>query len=611
MFIRQTKTGTASDGSDHITFRLVENRREGDRIRQRTLLNLGRHFAIGRAHWPRLCRRITDQLTGQATLDLSDPDPGIEVEARRLSALLIERGKDGDGDGARTKRDWQSVDVNSVTDSDGRSIGVEHAGLEALSSLGLPALFDGLGFNRRQRCCALATIVARMAAPNSERATNFWLRRHSALGEMLGIDFGALSDMALYRASDLLLAHQDSIEDHLFTRARSLFDFKPTVALYDLTNTFYEGQAPSQPKARRGHSKEKRSDCPLLSLGLVLDASGFVRRSRVFAGNVTEHKTLAHMLTSLGAPEGAVVIMDAGIATEDNLRWLRTNAYRYLVVSRGTKRVFDSDEARAITTASCDTVTIYKEFVTHEEEDGTEYREARLRCLSEARAEKERGIIDRFRTRLEDGLKSLHDGLSRPRTRKKLDYIQRRIGRLAKENARVARHYEITVTPDSTGTRATAITWTLNPVDNSMLTHPGVYCLRSNILDWPAETMWQTYATLTDAEAVFRSLKSELGLRPIFHHKQGRADAHLFISVLAYQAVQTLRKPMKAADIHDSWTTLRQTLAPLQRTTTSFRRRDGRTLHVRKTASASPEQAEIYRAMGLAPPPRNLAKTIV
>ena len=122
---------------------------------------------------------------------------------------------------------------------------------------------------------------------------------------------------------------------------------------------------------------------------------------------------------------------------------------------------------------------------------------------------------------------------------------------------------------------------------------------------------WQTYATLTDAEAVFRSLKSELGLRPIFHHKQGRADAHLFISVLAYQAVQTLRKPMKAADIHDSWTTLRQTLAPLQRTTTSFRRRDGRTLHVRKTASASPEQAEIYRAMGLAPPPRNLAKTIV
>ncbi len=609
MFIRQTKTGAASDGSDHITFRLVENRREGDRIRQRTVLNLGRHFAIGRGHWPDLCRRISDHLTGQTTLGLADPDPGIEAEARRISALLIGRGKDSGGEGA--KRDWQSVDVNSASDSDGRSVGVEHAGLEALSGLGLPALFDGLGFNRRQRCCALAAIVARMAAPDPERATNFWLRRHSALGEMLGIDFGALSDMALCRASDLLLAHQDSIEDHLFARARSLFDLKPTIALCDLTNTFYEGRAPIQPKARRGHSKERRSDCPLLSLGLVLDASGFVRRSRVFAGNVTEHRTLTHMLTSLGAPEGAVVIMDGGIATEDNLRWLRAGAYRCPVVSRTTKRVFDSDEARAITTASCDKVAIHKESVTRGEEDGTEYRESWLRRLSEARAEKERGIINRFRTRLEDGLKKLHDGLSRPRTRKKLDDIQRRIGRLAKENARVARHCEITVTPDSAGTRATAITWNLNPADNSMLTHPGVYCLRSNILDWPAETMWQTCATLTDAEAVFRSLKSELGLRPIFHHKQGRADAHLFISVLAYQAVQTLRRPMKAANIHDSWTTARQTLATLQRTTTSFRRRDGRTLHVRKTASASPEQAEIYRATGLAPPPRNLAKTIV
>ena len=144
-----------------------------------------------------------------------------------------------------------------------------------------------------------------------------------------------------------------------------------------------------------------------------------------------------------------------------------------------------------------------------------------------------------------------------------------------------------------------------------MLTHPGICCLRSDILDWPAETMWRTCTTLTDAEAVFRSLKSELGPRPIFHHEQGRADARLLIPVLACQAVQTLRRPMKAANNHDSRTTVRRTLAALQRATASFRRRDGRTLHDRKTASASPEQAEIHRAMGLAPPPGNLAKTIV
>ena len=167
-----------------------------------------------------------------------------------------------------------------------------------------------------------------------------------------------------------------TIEEHLFSRAQSLFAFCPTVTLYDLTNTFYEGQAASQPKAQRGHSKERRSDCPLLSLGLVLDASGFVRRSRVFAGNVTEHRTLAQMLDDLGTPQGAVVVMDGGIATEDNLHWLRANGYHYLVVSRHAKRVFDSDETQAITTASNDQVTVYKQQVTREVADGDDYEEA-------------------------------------------------------------------------------------------------------------------------------------------------------------------------------------------------------------------------------------------
>ena len=612
MFIRQTKTGTASDGSRRISFRLVESRREGDKVRQITLLNLGRHFPIERQDWKALCQRIKETLSNQCPLlPLENANPAVEAEAQRIAAQLIERNKQGEENGPPSKQDFQTVDINSANDSDSRSVGVEHAGLEALSALGLPTLFDQLGFNRRQRCCALATIVARMAVPTSERATNAWLRQSSALGEMLDIDFGMLSDMALYRASDLLLAHQDSIEEHLFSRAQSLFAFRPTVTLFDLTNTFYEGQAASQPKAQRGHSKERRSDCPLLSLGLVLDASGFVRRSRVFAGNVTEHHTLAQMLDGLGAPQGAVVVMDGGIATEDNLHWLRANGYRYLVVSRHAKRVFDSDETQAITTASNDQVTVYKQQVTREVADGDDYEEAWLHCYSQARAEKESSIVTHFRTRLEDGLRKLHEGLSRPRTRKTLGDIQRRIGRLEKENARVARHYEITVVPGSDGTTASAVKWRFNPADTSMASCPGVYCLRSNILDWSATSMWQTYATLTDAESVFRSLKSELGLRPIYHHKPERADAHLLISVLAYQAVQMLRKRMRSAGFRDSWTTLRRMLETLRRTTTSFERRDGRTLHVRKTASASAEQLEIYRAMGLAPPPRNLSKTII
>ena len=602
MYIRQTTTGSAADGTARITFRMVESQRLDGKVRQHTLLNLGRHFAIDQEDWPLLCRRTEELLAGQTVLDLVLPAPKIEAEARRIAARLLERQG-----GETSEGDWETVDIASAADSDGRSVGIEHAALAALDMLGLPELLDDLGFNRRQRCCALATIAARMAEPGSERATSRWLRRTSALGELLGIDFGDLSDVALYRASDRLRVHQERIEDHLFARAQSLLEFESTIALYDMTNVFYEGEAADQPKAKRDHSKEGRTDSPLLTLGLVLDASGFVRRSRAFAGTVTECETLEGMLGSLGAPREAVVIMDRGIADDANLAWLRSNGYRYLVVSRDNTGIFDAEEIRAIVTASRNRVEVYKEVVTKQEEDGTPFTEAHLRYFSEARAETEGSILRRF----ESGLQKLHEGLARPGTRKSFDHVQRRVGRLQKENTRVARHYDVTITPDQEARKAVSVTWTFEPVEGTMMTRPGVYCLRSNVLDWDADTMWQTYVTLTDAEAVFCSLKPELGLHPIFHHKQHRADGHLFIPVLAYQAVQVLRTPMKKAGYHDNWTSLRRTLSTLQRTTTTFRRRDGKTLHVRKTATTDADQAAIYQAMGIAPPPRNVHKTVI
>ena len=203
-----------------------------------------------------------------------------------------------------------------------------------------------------------------------------------------------------------------------------------------MTNTFYEGRAAGQPKAQRGHSKEGRTDAPLLTLGLVLDASGFVRRSSVFAGNVAEATTLGTMLESLGASRKGVVIMDRGIATKANLAWLRDNAYRYLVVSRDSTRVFDADKAATtVLTASRETVDVYIEEVVGEEQDAGSYREVLLRCHSEARAKKEKGILDRFQKRFEDALAALHEGLSalglhrhhRPQHRKALALRQRRV----------------------------------------------------------------------------------------------------------------------------------------------------------------------------------------
>ena len=256
----------------------------------------------------------------------------------------------------------------------------------------------------------------------------------------------------------------------------------------------------------------------------MLDASGFVRRSKVFAGNVREHRTLAGMLEALEAPVGALVVMDRGVATDACVTWLRDNGYRYLVVSRERHRRFDADAAVSLQTQSDQTVHMHKVVSTDPDE-------VRLYCYSEERANKERGIVKRFASRFETALTKLNDGLARPRAHKRLDQVWQRIGRLKAKHSRVASHYQISVTANAAGNQAVAVTWTRRPQDGSMVTHPGVYCLRSSETDWDEDALWRTYTTLTDVEAVFRSLKSEprpashlppqagAGRRPPVHHR--------------------------------------------------------------------------------------------
>jgi transposase len=376
------------------------------------------------------------------------------------------------------------------------------------------------------------------------------------------------------------------------------------VTLYDLTNTYFEGEASVNPKAEHGPSKEKRTDCPLVTLGLVLDGSGFVRRSGCFEGNVAEGTTLAGMLQSLSAPSGALVVMDRGLAAEENLAGLREAGYRYLVVSRERERQFDPQAAIAIENAGGQPIQIQ----LVRDEAG---QEVRLYCYSAARAEKEDAITRRFAERFEAGLQKIADGLAKPRGEKRLAKLNERIGRLKEQCRGVGQHYTIELVPDADGKKATALRFDKQPIEGSRLTHPGVYCLRSNETTWEAEQMWRTFTMLTDLEAVFRSLKSELGLRPVFHHKENRVDGHLFISVLAYQFVQIIRRRLKEQGLCERWSTLREILGSQCRVTATFRRADGRTLHVRKATRAEPEALAIYRALNLNPMPGGIVKTIV
>jgi transposase len=511
---------------------------------------------------------------------------------KRYAARLVTDRRSESG----SETGYQEVDVSSLELVRPRSVGVEHVGLTALTWLKIPDVLGSIGMNARQRAYALGSIVGRMAQPGSELATWHWLTHKSALGELIETDFEGLPLMGLYRASDMLVRHRQTIEAALFTRINELFSLETTVTLYDLTNTYFEGEVSGNAKAKRGHSKEKRFDCPLVTLGLVLDGSGFVRRSRMFEGNVSEAGTLEGMLKGLGCPDGAMVIMDRGIATQANIDWLIKHHFRYLVVSREKNRRFDVNQAVTTTTAKEETIKIQRV------DDG---KEARLYCYSEQRQEKESAIERRFTKRFEQGLTALAKGLHKPRGMKDRDKLAERIGRLKEKSHGIGQHYTITITYDKSGKKARSLTWEKTPLDGTRLTHPGVYCLRTNELTWDEATLWQTYTMLTDLEAVFRSLKSELGLRPVFHHKEARTEGHLFITVLAYQAVQTIRNKLGGCA---RWTTLRKTLSIQQRVTATFKQRDGRTLHIRKATVAEKNLQEIYDKLGITATPGGVHK---
>jgi transposase len=617
MFIRRTRTNNTSTGEAYFTHRLVRGERIGGKVRQITVLNLGRHFPVKQEDWPLLCSRIEQLLQPQDSLLAPGCPAPIEQAAQRYAGQLIaratqtEQAADVGAPAARadaavspqTPSDYQEVDINSLQLTQPRSVGVEHLGLHALTQLGLIEKLSELGINGAMCAAILGNIIGRMAKPASELSTWRWLQTQSALGELIDVDYAGMSQMSLYRASDALMRHRSAIEDHLFGTIQTLFGLEETVTLYDLTNTYFEGAANANLKAAHGRSKEKRSDCPLVTLGMVLDGSGFVRRSKTFAGNVSEGTTLEAMLAGLDAPAGAMVVMDAGIATEANLVWLAEHGYRYLVVRRGGARQFEEARAVTIETSGGDPIQLQREM-------GEDGKEVLLYCHSAGREAKEKAMVARFAQGFEAGLQKIVDGLLKPRAEKRHDKLLERIGRLKEKSRGASQHYTLTFTMDESGKTVTALTWVKTEKAGTMATHPGVYCLRSNELNWDEEKLWRTYTMLTDLESVFRSLKSELGLRPVFHSKEDRSDGHLFITVLAYQCVQAIRVNLKKAGINDSWAQLRDTLAVQRRVTTSLRRKDGHTIHVRKSTLAEPKLMEIYRALAIHPAPGGIKELI-
>lgn len=602
MFIRQTKTRGSVKGESYFTYRLVTSERVGSQVRQKTLLNLGSNFPLSKDQWPALCTCIERHQSGQDALVLESAE--IEKLAAMYAGRIIAASPAPAPPSGDSVCDYQEVDTNSLELSRPRSVGVEHVALSAMLWLGFEDILSSVGMNRPQRMSAIGSVIGRMTLPASEDATFAWLKHNTSLGELLEFDFETMSAMRLYRASDQLIRNREKIEQGLFRRIEDMFSLETTVTLYDLTNTYFEGEAACNGKAKHGHSKEKRSDCPLVTLGVILDGSGFIRRSKMFEGSVSESTTLEGMLKELAAPKGALVIMDRGIATQKNIDWLKEHEYRYLVVSRERNRQFDE-------TASVETLTAQEDTIKLQRVLSDDGQEVRLYCYSEGREKKEAAITGRFSERFEKGLSKISESLTKPHGEKKIDKITERIGRLKEKSRGIAQHYEIELSKDDSGKLVTAITWNKVPKEGTAVTHPGVYCLRSNETSWDEAKLWRTYTMLTDLESVFRSLKSELGLRPIYHHKEERAEGHLFITVLAYQFVQVIRLKLKSKGNKLGWTSLRNILSVQQRVTATFKQKDGRTLNIRKATKAESELQGIYTALGISATPGGIKKVVV
>jgi len=605
MYIRRTTIKSRRTGEPYYTYRLVESVRLNGKVRQRTLLNLGRHFDVPREQWVPLVQRIEQLVSRQGNLFPSVLDTNLETSAQRYSALVVQAKARLNEGASPEKPDYQTVDVNSLEMVRPRSVGIEHVALEALRQIGLDKKLEQLGFNTPQQAAAIGTIVARMTAPGSELFTHNWLQKHSGLGELISHDFEKLNLKQLYRISERLYKHKKELESFLYTQERTLFDFDEVVTLYDLTNTYFEGTAKGNNNAAFGRSKEKRSDCPLVTLALVLDGSGFPKRSEIFSGNASEPKTLSEMLGKLvdkDANHVPTVVLDAGIATEENISWLVNNNYRYVVVSRKRHREFNENKS----------VLIKEEgelCIRAQRTVNSDTGEVELYCHSSHREKKDQSIEEQFIKRFEAEIEKLAEGLDKKGTVKKYDKVIERVGRLKQKHSRVAQYYDVIVIPDDANLKAIAIHWKRKEATKDNLS--GVYCLRSNQKQWDETTLWHTYTMLTDLEAVFRSLKSELGLRPVFHYTTNQVSGHLFISVLGYHLVHLIRLQLKACDIHLSWESLRRELKGQNRATVELKREDGKTLHIRKTSRPEPRQQAIYDALGISDRPGKTEKTLI
>ena len=602
MFIREKKTRTTP------VLQLVENRRQGNgKVKQEIIVSLGR-IPIPDEHRRTIACEVRNRMMGYQRLVPLEYEVGkwvdyilkkIEDKGKLPPVTCREIEKDD-------KKYVDGVIIDEIEHERETELGPLLAVNAAWESLGLDNFLKNAEFSDRQINSAKINVFNRLIEPCSENELINWAETTS-LNELLGENISLSGEDRFYRVSDKLLKIQPEMEKYLREKEENLFNLDRVYLLYDLTNSYFEGDAKRNRKAKRSaNSKEKRTDRPLLSVGLVLDREGFVIAHKVFDGNMHDCRTLVRSvkdLRSLCGDHGAkpMVIVDGGIATQKNLEFLKGNGFDYVVNGkRTTRREFAADfyEKHAFEKISGRDGKVKKHVYIRKVKKKDEHI---VLCRSEHRKLKEDAIVSKMEEHFINELTKLKKRINKKDGKLHLDEggdtVNRAIGRHAAKYSRAAKYYTVEY-----NSKSYELTWKRNDeLYNEDEQLHGCYHLRSTRKDFSEDEIWKVYMTLTKVEDAFRLLKGDLGLRPFYHHTETRCEGHVWITILAYHLLRWIEYTMKLNDYNATWRSVRRMLQTHCYATIIVPASDGIIRRTRKPGRPDERQRMIYDLLGVNP----------
>lgn len=492
------------------------------------------------------------------------------------------------------------VDVNTIKHTDARDVGAEWICLQAIRKLEIDRFLARKGWTEHKIDTALAHLITRTVYTPSELKSMRIMADNSAVCELVsGNNTWQPGFRDVYKVAPSLYELKDELEDHLCRRTDSLFNVSNRLVLFDLTNFYFEGRKDGSAKAKFGRSKEKRSDCKLLVLALCINAEGFIRYSSILAGNTADPDSLPNMIDTLSSktrvPSGngsqkTLVVIDAGIATEDNLEKIKSKGYNYLCVSR--RRLTDyelADDMKTVTVLDSRKQTISLREVKREA-DGDYY----LEINSPGKALKESSMNRKFKERFELELAKARESLGKPRGKKNYEKVIERVGRAIGKYPSIAKYYVIEYERDEANKENMKdISWRI-ALPESVDKDNGMYFLRTNVDKIDEKTTWNYYNLIREIECTNRQLKTDLNLRPIYHQKDKASDAHLFLGLLAYWIVNTIRHKLKGHGETCYWTEIVRRMSTQKAVTTEATNALGEKVLMRLCSEPTKVAGDIY-----------------